>query len=199
MILYSKNRKNKVYITDVAIKKVPYIDFCGKTKEDNLLLQKASVLVLTMSKYENDSNEVSITIDLTKGDFNLKKEDMSFGISYGDEHQVNVLSDTRSFHIINTSERCSVAISHNHPSTQTFSLEDISFFLRYASIGLFIVVSNQGVVHYLQKTSKYDYDKARKLFFDCSKKRKLYETEKDYYRKAIRFFQNCSKCGIIYM
>ena len=200
MVLFSKNRGKKLPITDVAIQKIPYIEFLGKNKDENILLQKASALVLNVSKYNNNNNEVAVTLDLSDGAFELDdyKQCERLGISLGEEHSVNVFADTRSFHIISQAKKCAVAISHNHPSTQTFSLEDINFFVTYYCISLFIVVSNQGTIHYLQKTEKYDYNKAKALYNQCIKKKRLFETQSDYYNKALEFLKNCIECGILY-
>ena len=48
-----------------------------------------------------------------------------------------------------------LAIVHNHPSTQTLSLQDVNLFLSNASIRVSVVVSNQGTVHYLRKDKDY--------------------------------------------
>ena len=69
---------------------------------------------------ENDDNEVSITYSL---------DDQSIGICFGDEHGVNPLSDTQSAHLLMSGKALTVVSLHNHPSTQSFSLEDIQFFI----------------------------------------------------------------------
>ena len=48
-----------------------------------------------------------------------------------------------------------LAIVHNHPPTQTLSLQDVNLFLSNASIRVIVVVSNQGTVHYLRKDKDY--------------------------------------------
>lgn len=55
----------------------------------------------------------------------LVESDCIFTLS--DEHGVDVCSDTISNHLLLTGNN--VAIIHNHPSTQTLSIEDIGFFL----------------------------------------------------------------------
>lgn len=65
--LFAKKRDKKIYITDVAIKKVPLIQYRGlNDRESDVLL-------------------------------------------------------------ILSSQRCAVVVLHNHPSTQTLSIEDIRF------------------------------------------------------------------------
>ena len=83
-----------------------------------------------------------------------------FGIALGTEHEVDILADTLSNHIIVSQESVAVVVLHNHPSTQTFSLQDIQFFLQYPMLEVIVVVSNQGTVHYMMREDGYNYRKA---------------------------------------
>lgn len=58
-------------------------------------------------------------------------------------------------------------VLHNHPSTQTFSLQDIHFFILHPRIEVIVVISNQGMVHYLKRDREYDYKQAFQLFQEC--------------------------------
>ena len=67
---------------------------------------------------------------------------------------MQVLCDLQAFFLIcncqtSAQESVAVVVLHNHPSTQTFSLQDIQFFLQYPILEVIVVVSNQGTVHYL--------------------------------------------------
>ncbi|MCM1385645.1 MAG: hypothetical protein NC243_14040, partial [Lachnoclostridium sp.] len=64
----AKKRDKKVYITDIAIEKVPYVEYRGMDEEQNKNMQSLARLVLTLAKNENDSNEVAITWDMERGD-----------------------------------------------------------------------------------------------------------------------------------
>lgn len=66
--------------------------------------------------------KVAITCDLA-----LSDPLENYGICLGDEHSVDVCSDTQSNHLIVSAKMCTVVILHNHPSLQTFSLDDIRF------------------------------------------------------------------------
>ena len=81
-------------------------------------------------------------------------------VSLGTEHEVDILADTLSNHIIVSRESVAVVVLHNHPSTQTFSLQDIHFFIRHPMIEVIVVVSNQGTIHYLKRDIEYDYKKS---------------------------------------
>ena len=117
----AKRRNRKVYITDIAIDKVPYIEYRGFDEDKCKIMQELAKNVLLLSKEENDSNEVAITCDL-----GLPNPLEQFGIALGTEHEVDILADTLSNHIIVSQKSVAVVVLHNHPSTQTFSLQDIS-------------------------------------------------------------------------
>ena len=145
----AKRRDKKVYITDVAIDKVPLVKYDGFTDGQNIIMQELAKDVLLLSKEKNNSNEVAITCDL-ESDNPLS----TFGVSLGTEHEVDILADTLSNHIIVSKRSVAVVVLHNHPSTQTFSLQDIHFFILHPMIKVIVVVSNQGTVHYLKRDRK---------------------------------------------
>lgn len=120
----AKRRDRKVFITDIAIDKVPYVKYYGFTNEQNKIMQELARDVLVLSKEKNNSNEVAITCDL--GSENPLN---SFGVALGTEHEVDILADTLSNHMIVSRKSIAVVVLHNHPSTQTFSLQDIHFLL----------------------------------------------------------------------
>ena len=106
----AKKCDKKVYITDTAIDKVPLIEYYGFTDEQNQIMRELARNVLVISKESNDSNEVALTCDLGKPD-----PLHNFGVALGTEH------------MIVSSKSVAVVLLHNHPSTQTFSLEDVQF------------------------------------------------------------------------
>lgn len=55
---------NKIHITDIAIKKVRYIEYKDLTDAQNAIMQRLAKEVLFLSQTYNDSNEVAITCDL---------------------------------------------------------------------------------------------------------------------------------------
>ena len=191
--LSSKDRYKKVEITDVAIDKIPRIEYRGFTDDVNDALYKLTRLVLLSSQKNNDSNEVAITCTLA-----IEDPTVGFGIAYGEEHGVDVLSDTTSNHLIMSSTDCVVIILHNHPSTQTLSIEDIRFFLHFSTVKVISVVSNQGTVHYLMKTDKYEYDTAKKLYNECVFNLNIESSKKDIYLASLTFLSKCSEVGLFY-
>ncbi|MCM1106042.1 MAG: hypothetical protein NC355_03770 [Blautia sp.] len=149
--------------------------------------------VLSLSKEFNDSNEVAIICDI---DADMPLDE--YGISYGTEHSVQITSDTLSNHILTSADSVSVVVLHNHPSSQTFSLEDIRFFLVYSTVAVITVVSNQGTVHYLYKDRQYDFHKAFALFKKVAVKVTENLTVKEYYDLALSFLKQCGEVGLFY-
>lgn len=189
----AKRRNRKVYITDIAISKVPRIEYKGLSKQENDLLYSFAVLVLKTAKDENDSNEVAVTCLLDK-----EESDNAFGISFGDEHGVDVCADTLSNHLIVSCSECAVIVLHNHPSTQTLSLEDISFFIHYDTVKIIIVVTNQGNVHYLCKEKHYSPYEAITLYNECIMELTIESSWKDIYFAGLNFLSRCSEVGMYY-
>ena len=122
----AKNCDKKMYITGVAINKVPFIQHKGFTDNQNHIMRELAQEVLAVSKDENDSNEVAITCDLG-ADNPLEV----YGIFLGTEHEVDVRADTLSNHILVSQKSVAVVVLHNHPASQTFSIQDIRFLLSF--------------------------------------------------------------------
>ncbi len=189
----AKKRTEKVYITDIAIQKVPYVKYKNLSEEQNHIMRQLARDVLALAREYNNSNEVAITCDIG-ADSPLEE----YGISYGTEHGVQITSDTLSNHILTSADSVSVVILHNHPSTQTFSLEDIRFFLVYSTVKIISVVTNQGTVHYLYKDEKYDFYKAFALFKGIAAKAVKVKTTKEHYDLAAEFLKKCDTAGLFY-
>ena len=189
MTLQSKERFKKVMITDVAISKVPKIKYRDLTDKQNDALYEIAQIVLLRAKEENNSDEVAITIDLD--DLDGKQ-----GFQKGDEHEVLIGSDPDSYHLLMTGSN--VAIVHNHPSTQTLSLQDVNLFLSNASIRVIVVVSNQGTVHYLRKDKDYSFSVARDLYNSCVEDLTGNSSASDCYAASLDFLTHCTEAGLYY-
>ena len=156
-------------------------------------MQELAKNVLVISKERNDSNEVALTCDLGKPD-----PLHNFGIALGTEHDVDVLSDTLSNHMIVSSSSVAVILLHNHPSTQTFSLEDVQFFIQHPMLEVIVVVSNQGTVHYLKRDKDFDYDKVVVLFRECIQGLTRNSSSSEVYMATLTFLAKCSEAGLYY-
>ncbi|MCM1089273.1 MAG: hypothetical protein NC413_00350 [Muribaculum sp.] len=189
----AKRHDRKVYITDVAISKVPFVEYFGFTKEQSQIMQELAKDVLVISKESNDSNEVAITCDLGTSD-----PLHNFGVALGTEHDVDVLSDTLSNHMIVSEKSVAVVLLHNHPSTQTFSLQDIQFFVQHPMIEVMTIVSNQGTVHYMKRDKNYDYAKTFELFSACVGRIDGKASSVEMYMASLEFLAKCSEAGLYY-
>lgn len=189
----AKRRNRKIYITDVAIDKIPLIKYRGFTEIQNKIMRELAQEVLTVSKEVNESNEVAITCDL-----GVQNPLESYGVALGTEHEVNVLADTLSNHILVSRKSVAVVILHNHPSTQTFSLQDIQFFIEFPMIEVIVVVSNQGTVHYLKRDKDYNVKHAIKLFKECIDDLEDNSPVTEVYLASLSFLAKCSEVGLYY-
>lgn len=189
----AKRRDRKIYITDVAIDKVPLIEYKGFTEIQNKIMQALAQEVLTVSKDINESNEVAITCDL-----GVQDPLENYGIALGTEHEVNVLADTLSNHILVSRKSVAVVILHNHPSSQTFSLQDIQFFIEFPMIEVIVVVSNQGTVHYLKRDKDYNLKQAINLFNECIDGLTKNSPMLEVYLASLSFLAKCSEVGLYY-
>lgn len=169
------------------------IQYRGLNDRENEVLYQLAKLVLLTSQTENNSNEVAITCTLD-GD-NLREE---IGISFGDEHEVDICADTASNHLILASQRCVVVVLHNHPSTQTLAIEDVRFFLRFESIRIMVVVTNQGTVHYLCKDKQYNYNASMELYNECIAGLTAKSKVQEYDMASLTFLARCSEVGLFY-
>lgn len=189
----AKRRDRKVFITDIAIDKVPYVKYYGFTNEQNKIMQELARDVLVLSKEKNNSNEVAITCDL--GSENPLN---SFGVALGTEHEVDILADTLSNHMIVSRKSIAVVVLHNHPSTQTFSLQHIHFFIMHPMIEVIVVVSNQGTIHYLKRDADFDYKDAFHLFKQCIEGLGKDSAATEMYMASLTFLAKCSEVGLFY-
>lgn len=189
----SRDIMKRINITDVAISKVPYIEYKGFSEKQNNIMRRLTQEVLILSKEENQSNEVAITFDIAS-DNPLE----NYGISFGDEHSVTIAADTLSNHLLVSQDSIAVVVLHNHPSIQTFSLTDISFFLQYDNVRMMSVVSNYGKVHYLCKDDKFNMEEAVILWKQCTAELDKKSTVKELYYAALSFLAVCSEVGIYY-
>lgn len=192
----AKKRDHKIMITEEAIKRVPYIEYREIPNEEYKIIHELVCQVLKLSKEENNSNEVAITYSFDT-DKVMKQEDV-IGVQFGDEHSVNPLADSLTYHLIMTSKECMVVSMHNHPSLSLVSVTDIRFFLQYGSIRLLVIVTNLGSVSYMVKGKKFNYRKSVELLNHTIQKYNESSGLKGYQDATKYFISNCHRVGIIY-
>lgn len=189
----AKKRNDKIKITEAAIEKVPYIRYKGLSEKQNKVMRQLTKDVLKLAKDMNNSNEAAITCDLN-ADCPLE----GYGIAFGTEHNVDVCSDTESYHLLLFAQNVMVAMLHNHPSTQTFSIQDLLFFYHYSNVKIMVVVSNQGKVHYLVKETSYDSKKFFELFQHFNATIENKQSFRSVYAATQKLLKDCGKAGILY-
>lgn len=166
--LRQKNRGQKVFITDQAIQKVPLVAPYGADHQTALFIQETHRELLRFAQKQNDSNEVACLLDLTAN------EKLPF--VKGDQAAIDIEKDAASYHWLRSKSPGSIMLCHNHPGQSYFSLQDVAVFLKNDSVGTMSIVTNQGKVWTISKTSRFDYDAA---FAELRKYRGAAEKEWD--------------------
>lgn len=166
--LRQKNRGQKVFITDQAIQKVPLVAPNGANHQTALFIQETHRELLRFAQNQNDSNEVACLLDLPAN------EKLPF--VKGDQATIDIEKDAASYHWLRSKSPGSIMLCHNHPGQSYFSLQDVAVFLKNDSIGTMSIVTNQGKVWTISKTSRFDYDAA---FAELRKYRGAAEKEWD--------------------
>lgn len=195
--LEARKRDHKVYITEEAIQKVPYIEYREIDKIHYENLQETAKHILRLSKEKNDSNEVAAVYSLDFDTLVARNEEY-VGIAYGTEHEVDPEGSTASYHIIHSALDCVVVCLHNHPNLSKFSLDDVKFFLRNDSIKMMVVVTNLGSISYLVKAKKFNRLEAIKVYNEAVSIHNLGKDLKNAQRAANHFLNECYRANIIY-
>lgn len=144
----AKKRDKKIFVTDVAIDKVTKSKVKLLSSEHNSKIDAIHKELLTVSKNENNSDEVAILFEL-----NSSKKFSQMGT----EHVVNIFDNPMAYSLAKNGEANSLFLAHNHPSTQSFSYADIGVLMYVDSLAGMSVVSNTGDVHILFKSRKFNY------------------------------------------
>ena len=186
----AKKRDKKVYITDIAIEKVPYVEYRGMDEEQNKNMQKLARLILRIAKTENDSNEVAVTWDMTSRSIER------YGIDRGDEYGVCLGGNPISYHLLNAGEKVVLVLLHNHPSTRTFSLEDIYLLIGQDNLKYMVTVSNQGQIHYIKKEEDFNAQNAGMMYNRIRSEGKKQGI--GVYQMSLIFLKRCDEVGLFY-
>ena len=194
----AKKRDRKIMITNEAIRKVPRIKYKNIPESEYNTIQELARNVLRISKNENNSNEVAITYGMDSVE-RIQKGEEYIGVALGSEHGVDPISNTTAYHLVSSAEDCIVIVLHNHPSLSDFSLSDVQFLLRYASVKMMVVVTNLGSISYLVKGKGYAYDKAVALFNAAVSSNNEAKDLKGLQKAADHFLKNWYMGGIDYV
>lgn len=117
----AKKRDHKIYITDVAIQKVPLVRVKGMLLVESEMLQREHMEILRIAKEQNDINEVLSVLDLSSG---------VVARILGTESGASPFNNAVSYSMIINAKRHGLGVLHNHPSNNNFSLADLYTFMR---------------------------------------------------------------------
>lgn len=193
----AKKRNRKILITDEAIEKVPLIRYKEIPESEYLMLQELAREVLTVSKNDNDSNEVALTYSLDYRKLIADGKEF-MGVALGDEHSVDPCMSTVAYHLITVSLECVVIVLHNHPSLSKFSLEDIKFFLQNGAVKMMVVITNLGSISYLVKKDSYNRKAAIDIYNHAVSMHNEGSNIHDYQKAVSYFLANCHEANIVY-
>ncbi|WP_233554932.1 hypothetical protein [Atopobacter sp. AH10] len=177
----AKKRGKKIYITDQAIEKVPFVEIPGYSQEENKRIQEAHKVLLRDAQQNNQSNEV----------MHITTEGKPV-VVYGDQVSVDINKSVQARYLINSATDRSLTILHNHPGGSSFSKNDINMFFSTSSVKTLTIVTNQGRVMYLTKKSMYDIHKAIHITKDHKEKYGNIENDIE------RLIKNLYHAGISY-
>lgn len=195
--LEANKKDHKVEITDIAISKVPYIEYREIPQAHYQILQELAKEVLRISKDDNDGNEVAITYSLDSPELAVRGGRF-VSVAKGNEHSVDPLSGTDANHIYVSATGCVVVITHNHPNLSKISLEDAFYLLIHDAIKMIVAVTNRGSISYIVKTDKYDRLASKKLLREAIKKDKDAVTLKQKIDACNYFLNHCFQTGLIF-
>ena len=151
----AKVRNRAIDITYIAINKVRKISFKGFSDKENEIIQSLhkSLLRIVQEKCKNNKYndyEYAIAVDI----HNWKSV-----VIEGERGIVYINHNTQAKSMIRNGYKNSILYMHNHPSTGTFSADDVKTFLLNESIFIMTAVGHDGSVYVLQKTPKLNTER----------------------------------------
>lgn len=174
---------------------------------DKAYTNKLGEHLLKLSKQKNNSDEISVTINIKENNKIIDGMDkilQKVGLCYGTKDETLLFSDPLTMHLVRGATDIAVVNLHNHPSCSPHSTLDLSFFLRESAVKMMIILGNNGELYYLSKTEKYNHDLARRYLTQAAYvvKPNVKETDKftamELRQVADLFLKNCYQFGIEY-
>ena len=183
----AKARNRKIFITNIAIDKVGYVEIPGFSIEESLELQRQHRELLKIAQVSNNSDEVLILRRWATAE-NLEP-------LFGSTNEVDINNSIQAQAFFRNSYAREIVLMHNHPSTAGFSFADIGYLISNDYLELMTAVSNQGEVHCLKKMHDFDYNTAQKIYKDI-----YFKFNPDQQTEmAHDFIKHCREGGIIYV
>lgn len=191
-----KDKSRPINITDIAIGKVPKTKIPGFSNEQNEYIQQQHIRLLKKAQYLNLINkskrmEVGILIDIHTW--------QSWEIEGKKECEVQMKNNPTAFQNLTSGSKNSKMFMHNHPSTGTFSGDDMKTFCNNETLYMMTVIGNDASVYILIKDVNFD---AELIMTDYMKFAMEY-LQKGYINNngtlAMRdVLKNASRYGLIY-
>ena len=92
----AKRRSKKIYITEIAIEKAPYIEYKGMSREQNMIMRQFARMALRLSKDNYDSNEVAVTWNLETFLF-IRQENMKYIVTVSNQGQIHYIKKEENY------------------------------------------------------------------------------------------------------
>jgi hypothetical protein len=186
----AKKRDHKIFITDVAIDKVPYISIAELGEEQCQMIYGRHRELLSVAQTKNNSNEVANV-------FSLKAENNEF--EFGTENEVKISENINICTLLLHEKENTLFLTHNHPSTQGFSYSDIGVLIINKSLVGVSVVTNTGEVHILHKVQAFNYQKAIEQLKVIRKKYGKMLSDDDNIKIVNEILNNADALGLKYL
>ena len=139
-----KNRSRAIEVTNIAIDKIPRTHLFGFTNEKNLFIQHLHKCLLSRVKelntfYKINRMEVGVLLDIHSWEY--------WVIDGSKPCEVLMRDNLEALQKMETARKYQLMFMHNHPSTGTFSGEDLKTFCNTESLYIMSVVGNDGSIY----------------------------------------------------
>lgn len=191
-----KDRSRPIAITDIAISKVPKTHIPGFNNQQNEFIQnKHKELLEKVQKLNHANNstkmEVGILIDIHTW--------QSWDIEGKKECEVEMKDNPEAFQNLTSGNKNSKMFMHNHPSTGTFSGEDVKTFCNNDTLYMMTVIGNDASVYILMKDIQFNAERVLMDYMEFAMKYLKKGHVNNNGTLAIRdILNNASNYGLIY-
>lgn len=148
--------------------------------------------------YDNNLMEVGILIDLHfLGELEPQYEDMHYWVIRGTApRRVKMEDNLKAKQAMDTYSKNRLLFMHNHPSTGTFSGEDLKMFWSNQSVFILTAVGNDGCIYLLEKGKDFDPEKLSREYYSLASK---YKVKRNNATLAVKdILNNAQKYGMEY-
>lgn len=166
-------------ITDKAVERVPNVSISGYTDEQCAFIQQQHKELLTYSHDKNGDKEVAFVFDgelKSRKEFKGTDDKLDFG---GALHGKDLF------------------VMHNHPRNSSYSTMDIDFFAGNSCVKTLTIVTNNGRVETITKSSQFSLSLFQKEYNRLYKKIVVTDTDSER-DKFVKTLLSKTKSGVIW-